>query len=133
MSLTNSVLALNGNNQPAADIGLDCTGPVSSLGYTYLQQPAGCDFTAATGDITGGDPQLGRHGGSTMTMVPLPGSPLIDHGSPASVGGVTADACSRRDQRGRHRPIDGDGDAIARCDIGAVERGPSGQPGVPPT
>jgi len=78
VSLTNSVLALNGHNQPAADTGLDCTGPVSSLGYTYLQQPAGCDFTAATGDITGGDPQLGplgRHGGSIMTTVPLPGSP----------------------------------------------------------
>ena len=125
VSLTNSILALNGHNQPGADNGLDCNGPVTSLGYTYLQRPAGCNFTLATGDITGGDPRLGplgRHGGSTLTMVPMPGSALLDHGSPAQVGSHAADACSRHDQRGIRRPADSDQDGVARCDIGAVER-----------
>ena len=136
VSVTNSVLALNAHNHPTDANGLDCTGPVSSLGYNYLQRPAGCNFTAAAGDTTGGDPQLGslgRHGGGTLSMVPLPGSALIDHGSPARVGGDVPDACSRHDQRGRHRPVDGDGDTIPRCDIGAVERGPLDQQDVPPT
>ena len=30
-------------------------------------------------------------------------------------------SCSRRDGAGILRPVDGDGDGVARCDIGAVE------------
>ena len=136
VTVANSVLALNEHNQPVEDNGLDCAGPVTSLGYNYLQHPAGCSFIGATGDITGGSPQLGllgSHGGPTLTMVPLPGSPLIDHGSPAKVGSDAADACSRLDQRGRHRPVDGDSDDVARCDIGAVERQRSDSTGTPPS
>jgi hypothetical protein len=43
-------------------------------------------------------------------------SPVIDAGDNA--------ACPAVDQRGVARPIDGDGDGIAVCDIGAVEYEP---------
>ena len=126
VSMANSVVALNQHNQLVEGNGLDCTGQVSSLGHNFLQSTLGCAFTPAVGDrLDGGDPllsALGRHGGYTLTMVPRPDSPLVDRGSPTTVGSDAADACSRHDQLRRHRPRDGDGDGVAVCDIGAVER-----------
>ena len=43
----------------------------------------------------------------------LPGSPAID---------VAVGPCSGKDQRGISRPRDGDGDGVAVCDLGAIER-----------
>ncbi len=51
-----------------------------------------------------------------MTHALLPGSPAID-------AGVAAD-CPTTDQRGRPRPIDGNGDGEATCDAGAYEFNP---------
>jgi hypothetical protein len=45
--------------------------------------------------------------------MPLPGSPLIDAGGPAS-------NCSAVDQGNRPR-VDGDGNGTVECDIGAWE------------
>jgi hypothetical protein len=59
---------------------------------------------------------LGYFGGPTMTMHPLVGSPAIDTGGATSSSGV--------DQRGFPRSVDGDGNATAQLDIGAVEAGP---------
>lgn len=56
---------------------------------------------------------LGDHGGSTLTHALLMGSPAVDAGDNA--------LCSEYDQRGEPRPVDGDGDGTAVCDIGAVE------------
>lgn len=52
----------------------------------------------------------------------LPGSPAIDQGH-TQVGGV-AGACLGQDQTGAARPLDGNGDGLARCDIGASEATP---------
>ncbi len=62
------------------------------------------------------DPLLGPladNGGQTLTHVLLPGSPAIDGGDAAT--------CRPTDQRDLVRPVDGDGDGTAVCDIGSIE------------
>ncbi len=56
---------------------------------------------------------LADNGGVTPTFALRPGSPAIDAGSPL--------ACPATDQRGLSRPVDGDGNGSAICDMGAVE------------
>ncbi|MGB9738798.1 choice-of-anchor Q domain-containing protein, partial [Chloroflexus sp.] len=69
------------------------------------------------GGNLGADPNLGPltdFGGPGRQLFPLsPGSPAID--------AVTGYCPSVSDQRGVARPVDGDGDSVARCDIGAFE------------
>jgi hypothetical protein len=70
---------------------------------------------SGTGNIDQ-DPLLGPlrdNGGFTLTHALPYGSPAIDAGSPAT--------CPASDQRGRPRPVDGDGDGVERCDMGAFE------------
>ncbi|MFK7937003.1 MAG: choice-of-anchor Q domain-containing protein, partial [Saprospiraceae bacterium] len=57
--------------------------------------------------------QLADNGGPTLTHALLCGSPAIDAGGTSN--------CTATDQRGVMRPIDGDGDETATCDVGAFE------------
>ncbi len=61
------------------------------------------------------DTTLGDNGGPTRTHNLVTGSPAID------AAGATCDLTT--DQRGAPRPVDGNGDGVAACDIGAVEFG----------
>jgi len=66
------------------------------------------------------DPLLGYladNGGYTQTHALLAGSPAIDAGDPNN--------CTETDQRDYLRPIDGDDDGSAICDMGAFEYNPS--------
>lgn len=56
----------------------------------------------------------GDNGGPTKTYALLPGSPALD----AAIGD-----CLNHDQRGFPRPVDGTGDGVAACDLGAFELG----------
>jgi hypothetical protein len=60
---------------------------------------------------------VARHGGLTHVSWPLTNSPLIDEGHPV-IGSI---GCEPDDQQFVDRPVDFDGDGVARCDIGAVE------------
>lgn len=96
--------------------GRNCTtsGTWTSLGNN-LSSDTRCDFTQG-GDQQNTDPLLGElntYGTTTWFHPLLPGSPAIDAGSNSG--------CPARDQRNITRPVDGDGDTTAVCDIGAIE------------
>ncbi len=92
---------------------------------SQIHTDAGSTTNITYSDIQGGytgtgnmelDPRLGSladNGGPTQTYALMMGSPVIDTLDPAS--------CPATDQRGVARPIDGDGDGEANCDMGAYE------------
>jgi len=108
--LKNTIVA---NNAP----GDDCWGPyeITSHGHN-LDSDGTCNLDPAKGDLPNTDPRLGPlqdNGGPTFTHALLFGSPAMDAGDNSS--------CPATDQRGFTRPMDGDGDGTATCDIGAFE------------
>jgi CSLREA domain-containing protein len=108
----------------------DCQGSIDSDGYNLIGVGSGCSGISdgVNGDQVGTattpiDPLLAvlsDNGGPTPTRALLPGSPAVDAGNPAGCTSASGDPLSA-DQRGVARPEDGDGDDIARCDIGAFE------------
>jgi len=101
-----------------------CQGPIQSTGYNLIQSWQACPIGATTGDIGNVDPRLFSLMGMPAHHPLLHDSPAVDRGDPAgcldnSGSPVTAD------QRGLPRPVDGNGDGTAICDIGAYEYDPA--------
>jgi len=110
-TLTNAIVW---GNTPALDQIKNVTD--SHLTVTYSDIEGGFDGDGNIND----DPHLGPladNGGFTQTLALLSGSPAIDTANPAF--------CPTYDQRYYARPIDGDGNGSAICDMGAFEYGSS--------
>ena len=111
LNVVNSLIA--GNSAPT---GPDCAGTIVSQGYNLIQTSTGCTVSGSTTGNISGDPLLAAlalNSGSTLNHALSASSPALDAGNNAS--------CPSTDQRGVSRPVDGNNDATATCDIGAFE------------
>ena len=121
-ALSNTILA---GNVDTGGENNDCSGALTSLAYNLIEDvSSGCTIDGdATGNISAQDAllaPLADNGGPTLTHAPLSGSPAVDAGNPAPPGS-DVDACEVTDQRAVARPIDGNSDGTATCDMGAYE------------
>jgi CSLREA domain-containing protein len=100
-----------------------CSTPIGVTGSHNITTDASC----GTDSLVGGAPtstdalalgDLADNGGSTKTHALLAGSAAIDA---ADTAACAADPVNGLDQRGQARPIDGNGDGDAVCDVGAYE------------
>jgi hypothetical protein len=99
-------------------------GTLNATGFNFIGSNEGATTQFPTGPLAGTsaaplDPKLsplGYFGGPLQTLHPLMGSPVIDAAGTTNPGGT--------DARGFSRFVDGDANATAQLDIGAVEAGP---------
>jgi hypothetical protein len=131
VTLTNSIVSQNVDGTTTApdiyDYGVAAGGrgtPYITGTFNFIRNNAGSGFVAGNPGPGGnkvGTPvaplnamldALANNGGQTMTHLPMAGSPVIDMGDPATMGGT--------DQRGLNRVVNG------RVDIGSVEVQPAG-------
>lgn len=128
IQVRNSVLA--DNSVDFAGESPDCFGDIISQGHNLVGDVLDCSWQADPSDLLGDssgmgvlDPQLlavADNGGPTPTRLPMNTSPVLDVIDPTDCLDEE-DLPLLIDQRGISRPLDSQGGANARCDIGAVE------------
>lgn len=111
---------VSGNNTAPSGLSSDiyeAADTTLTLSHSVVESAAGFTLDGSTGnllEIGTGLSVLGCNGSTQRTHGLEPSSPAIDF--------VPAAACTlATDQRGRPRPVDGDGDIVADCDAGALE------------
>jgi hypothetical protein len=98
------------NTIVARNAALDeCVGSIISLGNNIIGDPAACPITILPSDLTG-DPGLGLFAHGVIPLLSTSGA----------IDSANTTACAPLDQRGLPR-VDGNGDGVAQCDIGAAE------------
>ena len=113
LNIVNTIVAGN-----SAATGPDCAGTIVSQGYNLIQNSSGCTVSgSSTGNISGNPllSPLALNGGSTLNHALGDNSPAIDAANNTT--------CASLDQRGIPRPVDGDNNSTATCDMGAFELG----------
>jgi uncharacterized repeat protein (TIGR01451 family)/CSLREA domain-containing protein len=128
--MTNSIIAGNKIGSNTTESNADCYsngGTITSQGHNLVGAGTGCpsdgsnDQSVAPASLftTVLEQTLADNGGDTLTHALLGGSPATD----AADNTLCADASTVNnvDQRGVTRPIDGNNDGTATCDIGAFE------------
>lgn len=124
LTVSNSLIA-NTVTTDGSDITL-CSKAIDGDGSTHnLATDASCgtDTLIASASTTPTDlalAPLAANGGPTKTHALLPGSVAIDAADDDVCAGSQV---ANLDQRGQPRPIDGNGDGVIACDIGAYEAG----------
>lgn len=110
LHVQNTIIANSG-------VGGDCTNEgIIATNLANLVEDDSCNPTIS------GDPMLealANNGGLTETHALMPTSPAIDSGDNAVCAALPV---NNLDQRGELRPVDGNGDGTAECDIGAYEQ-----------
>lgn len=122
VTLTHTLLADNLNVESFLFFGDDCVGTLKSDGYNLVGETANCTIPAANNKLNVA-PNLGNfsdHGGPTKTIDLDSDSPALDGGNPNNCNNPEGPSLPG-DQREHFRIVNGDGDAIAVCDIGALE------------
>lgn len=108
----------SGISNVASSILFNCAGTTPVSGGYNATAPGTCTLTG-TGDRNGVDFQFDYSALFAPMFVPLATSPLTDAIPPGTNGCGTEVTI---DHIGTPRPTDGNGDAIAGCDIGGAER-----------
>jgi len=110
------VLVNEGTTTSAASVITGCSGtPPESLGYNA--SPGGTCAWTGPGDVVDADLGTTIELSSPFHYTLTATSDLVD-AIPVGVAGCGTGT----DLLGRMRPVDGDGDGVAACDIGAIER-----------